>query len=383
MTTIPSNIEQLVSDTSDLGNALKTLFQNGVNGGPSTIHITELLEIAQSMNLDSVIGALKILFILGIIEVDNNGVVRIRGKYSRFALGSLSDFLSRSLPVASQPDVDADEERYMTQFTNALEIVRRDKIGMSPQYSVEIVNVIIKGKQIRNFKEKEVYLHYYHPKWKAYHLIGLGKRTEATTGELAHKAMEVKLNLQPHQYSFDPSLNPEPTSYIGISKSHGAITKYLINAKIVRSFSFNLNSHIKNLINDPLNGIHDSTFKWFTKEEIEEGISENLDEIMPSTPILISKLDLNIIKGAAGKVDHLGKHISIWKYFRNRIKIKTAIIFVALTIFFLIIPFFTEELIALFVDKNIPVLENFSNSFQIISNIAALISSLIGYKKST
>lgn len=381
-TPIPSNINNLVSNTSDLGKALMALFESGGNGTPCSMNITELLKIAESMNIDSMIGTIKILSILGIIVIDNNGFVRTTGKYARFALGSLSKFLICSLPVVTQPDIDADEERYMTQITSALETVRRNKIGISPIYFVDIVNVIIKGKQIRKYREKEVYLHIYHPDWEAYHLIGLGKRVERSLEELAHRALEVKLKLQPHQYAFEPSLNPDTVSYTDISGSHGAITKYTINAKVIKSFELDLNSHLKKLIENPNNNIHEATFRWFTIEEIIRGISDDQERIMPSTPLLMQTLDLKFVREAAGKVAHMQKRVKIGEELSNRLNLKNAILYGGIGIFVLLLAIYSDGVIKFF-SEYIPALENLSNLFQIISYIGAFVLFFVGYNKST
>lgn len=369
-------------DTSDLGDALQALFTRGEKGAPGQLHINELLAKAKSMNEDSMIGALKILSILGIVVVDKNGFVRATSKYGRFALGSMSEFLVRSLPIVVHADVDKDEERYLTTVTGAIETIRKDKIGLTPLYSIEIVNVIIKGKQIRNGRRKEVYLHVYHPKWKAYHLIGIGDRElGGTIDELAKRAMEVKLGIKNFQYDFDQSINPNPIEYIDISGSHGTITKYTINAKVVKEFHFNINNHLKKLIEKKDNGITESTFRWFTEEEIQNRVSDNNENIMQSTPRLMRNVDLRIVDNVAGNVDHLQKGISIIHEIGNRVDIKTAGIYGAIGITIL-----TIGAILYYCDiftSTIPFLENIGNIAGVISLILAILMFLLGIKKST
>jgi len=194
----------------------------------------------------------------------------------------------------------------------------QDKFGyVAPVHSRRIVNVIIKGRQLRNWKYEDVYLHVYHPKWRAYHLVGIGKRHPDESDEnLAYLAMKEKVGLAPHQYKLDPNIRPDSIIETYTSRSHGALTDYTFVARVGKSIGVNLNLHLDSLVARS-NDFDIGSFRWFTLDEINQGVARGW-KIMPSTALVLKMVDLNLVPYSTGKVRSIRDAGSIFFELGNR-----------------------------------------------------------------
>lgn len=331
-------------------------------------------------------GAISILHTLGIIAVEDEDSVHITSKYARFALGSLIHFLINSIPISVNADSDDDDREYMTTLTGAMERIRKLKLGGDPLHSRTIMNVIISGTQIRNWRERSVYLHVYHPKWNAYHLVGLGKKNpNRELDEVAERAMDIKLGLNSPQYEFSPSIRVDDIDYIDVSGSHGALTKYKIHARVVRKISADIDAHLKYRVKNRIDGTNDLTYRWFTQEEIANCVSENNEIIMRSTPLVMNALEGVKLENVAKKISFSYQRKYWWTGLSNRINRRKALIYFAIIILliigFVIAPMIINPLLesSNFTERSSLILQ----TIEVVLGLAALIVAIVGIRDST
>jgi hypothetical protein len=367
--------------SSNVGEALLFLYENGDEHNLGNLNIDEILDKNSELTEDQLSGALSILFTLGLITLDQNGKLKITTKYAKFALGSILEFLCSSTIVAGKSEVDEDDREFMVAFTKALEKVRKNKIDNKPVHERRIVNIIIKGKQIRNWKEEEVYLHVYHPKWNAYHLVGLGWKKEDNIEQLIQKAMEIKLGLKPFQYEISPLIQPNPIEYIDVSGSHGAITKYIIYARVLNHLDIDVNKFLKIVVNDRLNKFNQTTFRWFTLKEIQRGRSDNNEVIMESTARVMKTINSTQIFTIKEPIDHLEPSQPLKEKFSNHINGQKGIRYIIATVISLLILAFFLLNPNILKDIN-PGFQNFANIIQILQGGITLIVIILGFKNS-
>jgi hypothetical protein len=372
------------SMSPQLGTVLKVLYDSGNQNSPGQLNIAELFSCAPGLGQAEIWGALSILYSFGIVIDDEHGNVIVTSKYARFALGSLSEFLMSSMPIVRQVNTDEHDRKFITTITEAMETARKDEFGLNkPLHSRDIVNVIIKGKQIRNWREQDVYLHVYHKKWQAYHLIGLGRKVMTRSiDEVAQRAMEIKLMLKPYQYELDKSISPEPVEYIDISGSHGAITQYTIFAKVAKSFEVDLNSHLRNLINNPSNDVSEMTFRWFTANEIDHGLSDNGEAIMQSTSRVLRSVDPKYVLNVVGKVGYLRKRPSMLAEISNGINLRKAIFYAVATLSSLSLVFFSRTVL-IYLNTPSYLLDNLSNLMEVIGGVLTICFLVKGWLSSS
>src|SRR6266540_2556472 len=210
------NIHNLLMSTSilsqlfpSISRVLSALQSGDVDQFPKRKKIESIISESR-IDAAIVLSILSILAILGFVEIGNDEDVIISSKYPNIALSALRERLDLSVPVLYNLR-DVDKKRYFKEFTKSLEVIRNSfHGGIIPIHSREIVNIIIKGRQIRNWKHRDVFLHIYHPDWDEYHLVGIGRRGEDSIDELAHQAMKQRLHLEPINYDFDPNTVPPP-----------------------------------------------------------------------------------------------------------------------------------------------------------------------------
>jgi len=279
-----------------LGLVLKSLFEEGQKKRPDAIPYRRLL---QEMPGDPdtqeamLVGALAILRGMGLIQIDAHGSVSGISRYAYYMLGSLSKFLSASVPAADKP-VDEREQDYLVSLTKALESARVEnaKVDNEPLHLRRIVNVLIKSRQVRHWKVQDVYVHVYHPQWKQYHLVGLGHKDDSEADEeIARLALELQVGLMPDQYSLDRTFNPPEITLRRISATSGALTEYRLRLMAVKKVEVKL--RLRKLINE--NKFNRDWFRWFSWEEIKNRESEQGEPIMFSTPIVMEQVDLNSV----------------------------------------------------------------------------------------
>ena len=367
------NLNEIINKiTPNIGSILRGLFEAGKENMPGDQHIDELVKkLPSDVNHRNfiLVGALAILRIIGLITIDNSGNVRVTSRLAHFAIGSLSRFFEESTPVFRSPSTDGIEEKNLVDFTKALEFVRISKLNgdKDPLHARNIVNIIIKSKQIRRGKKKDVYLHVYHPKWNAYHLVGIGKKdTDKPDDELASLAMEKdQLLLLPHKYKLKPWTTGS-LQVTEISMSTGAITDYTYSIKIAKKISGGL--PLRKWINERSDWTN-QRFKWFTLEEIEQLRSDGGDKIFFSTPAILKNIDLEEIPVSVDRVDDVRirlRDVILSKYtWLQLVLIPLGIIL------FVLATFYPESIISFFLKIGVPniYLQNVSAIIQIIVGI--------------
>lgn len=322
-------------------------------------------------------SALILLKTMGLISIDNNGNVRATSRYAHFALGSLSKFLSSSVSVADEP-VAEDEERVLISLTQALETARRDKKSLfrsedqSYLHHRRIVNVIVKGRQLRKGVETDVYLHVYHPDWREYHLVGLSHKDDTKSDdELAQLALEKQVGLKPSEYVIDPLLNPKEVEIPPlISRTSGVLTKYTFCVRVLKEVSVPLK--LREWMETgkfPL-----GWFRWFTWEEIRQRESYQGEPIMFSTPEVMKEIDLSSLPVSAAKAEDARRRIGIRDELGRRFSIRQWVT-VAILIFISAITFFVLRLIAPPGSPN-AMLEDYANLATILTFLGSLVYAL-------
>jgi hypothetical protein len=302
-----------------LGSVLEALYAEGQRRKPGVIPYPRLM---QEMPGDTdaqeaiLMGALAVLRGMGLICVDAHGNVSGISRYAYYALGSLSRFLSASVPVADKP-MDKREQDYLLSLTKALESMRVEKaqVNEQPLHSRRIVNVLIKSRQIRDWRVQDVYLHVYHPEWKQYHLVGLSHKDDSKTDEeIAGLALKLQVGLMPDQYSLDPAFNPREIKLKRISATSGALTEYTFRLMAVKRIRVKL--RLRKLISEKK--FDRDWFRWFTWEEIKQRESEQGEAIMFSTPLVMEEVDPDSIPFSAPGADDVRRDVRIGREFGNR-----------------------------------------------------------------
>jgi len=271
------NIHKQIQNT--IVDTLNELIQDNDGEFPNEISISELTKQKQGTDC-SIFYALNLLSSLGLIDINNEKVI-VKSKYSNIALCAIRARMELGIPLF-QHLREENVRQYYTTFTKNLEVIRKEYHGdAEPIHHRKILNIIIKGKQIRNFKFHDVFLHVFHSSWNQYHLLGLGYRGEESQDQLIDKAMYIKLRLDKSKYEVDQSLFPPTVVFESISEAHGALTRYEIETRVIKLIKLDLNKHIESLIesNDEFSP---SYFKWVTLEEVKQKTNEHF-EIMESS----------------------------------------------------------------------------------------------------
>jgi hypothetical protein len=333
---------------------------------------------------DVVFALLALLAIFGFIEVGDDDDVIVATKYPDLAISALRKRLDLSIPIANNLR-DSEKNKFYKEFTQNLENVRKELQGdNTPIHSRELVNLIIKGRQIRNWKYEDVYLHVFHSEWNEYHLVGLGERGEGSIEALAHKAMKQRLNLEPFDYEIDPNINPPSIEYVSMSKSHGALTHYTINTRVIKSIKKDLNDHLQACINKH-EDFSPSSFKWFTLKEVQQRAFDNIT-IMESTPRVLNGLTLPQIPVTVPKARRFQTRSLFEINFRsdlpNRVDLIKAIPYIFLIVFILLV-FNNFSRILILINVQTYWLDNLNSIFTIISVVLSMLIGLKGYKNST
>jgi hypothetical protein len=381
----PKRIDEqyLISISAAIGECLLRLYEKGDHQNPGSIELAEMLLNSGKENQNELLGSLSILYTLGIITSNKANRFNISTKYARFALRSFIYFMVNSNVVARRSDTDEEDRKFMVAFTQSLEEQRRSKLNDEPIHERDIINVIIRGTQIRNWKKTDVFLHVYHPKWHAYHLIGLGRKDQdISIDNLALRAMEIKLQLKPHQFNIDPSLKPSPIIFKDVSGSHGAITRYNIHTRILENFEKDIGKHLNDLMTQTRSIFNPISFRWFTQEEIKAEKSDNNETIMPSTSLVLNNIEPNKIPIVAQNVGHIGDRIQIINELSNRIDKNRALLYGVVSAILIILTYFSKDLSKM-LESTIPFLENLSNLLTIVLAIITLVSIGLGIKNST
>ena len=338
-------------------------------------HELETLSRDKDLTIGYVRGALDILKVFGLITIDEKMNIQAVSRYAHFAIGSLSKFLEASICVVDEP-VNKEEDKYLIELTSLLEEMRtevkKEVLDQTPLHYRRIVNVIVKGKQIRRGKQADVYLHVFHPEWQAYHLVGLSlKNTNETDDDVARKAIGKQLGLKPDQYELDQVFNPKDIETIEISRTSGALTKYTFALRVAKKINVQLK--LKQWME---NGkFPKDWFRWFTWEEIRERKSFQNETIMFSTPIVLENIDIQSLPVSAPNSEDARVRAGIREELAQRFTLKQiGSIFVLFVLSAFL--FFLPALIRIMGRSTIPALENFSNLFTIVSYLITFVVAL-------
>jgi len=322
-----------------------------------------------------ILGALNMLYIMGILVIDPDGYVRLTSREAHFVLRSFSKYLKASIPIVDEP-ISEDEKQYLVQLAKSFETMRKKKplVEQTPLHSRRIVNVLIKGRQLRGARYRDVYLHVYHPKWKEYHLVGLSHKDDSKTDdELAALAMQQQVGLNPDQYIMDSMINPKEVTTELISAINGVLTQYTISLKVVKKINIDLK--FKKWVND---GKFDKNwFRWFTWDEIQQRERGRGERIMFSTPLVMSKLNLDLIPLSALKADDARLRAGILSELGCRLSYWQVAVLFGILVIILIIPFLPKLLDWLNIhNKLVRDLADAANIIQLVLTMLTLLYAL-------
>jgi hypothetical protein len=255
-------------------------------------------------------GALAVLYSMGVIQL---GPRRLRAASRNAAhfLGSLSRFMEHSAQAIQDPE---DRLRLYSQLVKVYERARlrwdqEAGIDQRPLHHCHVVNVVIRAEVVRDWERKPAYLHVYHPEWRAYHLVGLGvdgspERSLERDKDVAREALQHFLGLEPPQYEFDETINPDVMYLDKMSETSGAFTHYTYRVLVASRIDATLSA------TDHLCEEH-GTFRWFTWEEIERGRGRNNEAIMFSTLPVMRQIPVDSIQPSPISVDDVGQPTDI------------------------------------------------------------------------
>lgn len=363
-----------------LGSVLSALYEEG-QGKEGIPHQRLMEHMVRCTNgqEDTLLGALAVLRGLGLVYVDAYGRVSSTSRYACYALGSLSKFLGASVAAFAEASEDAVEEKHLVSLTAALESTRKRSSGVDtePLHSRTIVNVLIKSRQVRQWRSQDVYLHVRHPGWGEYHLVGLSRTDETGDDEgIARRALEDQVGLMPDQYELDPTFNPPAETDRRVSATSGALTEYTYHLQAIRKVKIRL--RLQELVED---GQYDSNwFRWFTWEEMKTRRSEQGEPIMFSVATLMTQEQLSAIPIRAASADDVRRakdSINVLDYLRCRVtRGQLRFLGVALLVPALLIGPVPRALTAL--GHSCPLLDNLGSVADVLSVVLALSGLLSG-----
>ena len=300
-----SLVERIRAACPLLGATLSTVSAASDQRAPRSVSLEQLLSEtgedggAQQQLLE---GALAILYAMGVVRLGADDVAA-SSRNAAYLVGSLSRFLEQSVQAIAEPHDRLHEHSRLTQVyeTARLRWHRAEEVDQEPLHRCHVVNVVIKGEMIRDWQRTGVYLHVYHPEWKAYHLIGLGvdeagEPSEDRDKEVAKEALRRHLHLDPNQYELDDALHPRVPPLTRISGTSGAYTRYtygVVVAKLIRPL-LRRNGHLRD---------EHGSFRWFTRDEIQQERSSQGEAILFSTPHVMRSLELDTLPIGATRAE--------------------------------------------------------------------------------
>lgn len=273
------------------------------------------------------------------------------------------------------------QEQHFRRMTKSYEVIRQNNPCLCQQvlHRRRIVNVVIKSRKKRGWRFQTVYLHILHPKWDAYHLIGLSQKHTSETDEiLIEKIMKQRLGLDPDEYVIDRNFRPAELKLVEVSESSGALTEYTYSIyfveRIRRSLSLN-----RLMVEGK------GVFRWFTLEDIARKYGSQHEKIIFSTPTLmrhigeldgrekdkelpLTKVSVDDVRQSIQVGTELGKRVTLSELIRWAII--TLILIAGVRLAFWQFPDLNQE---------IPVLGNLANIADILALlpiVMALVASL-------
>ncbi len=280
-----SEINLLVTDILDL------LVSGDNDQYPIRVKVEDILKRYNEKS-QYVFGALYILSNLGFSEIINGEVI-VNSKYPKIALKAIKKRLDSNNNIFDHLR-EEDKKLYFRTFTKNLEHIRKDLQGESQHiHTRKILNLIIKGKQIKKWKNEDVFLHIYHDSWKQYHLVGLGFRDETTIDQLIKKVMKEKINLDETDFEIDDTVRPPLILFNELSETQGAVTHYEIETRVVKKINLDLNEHIVSKLSSK-DKYEPIRFRWFSYSEIKQKEVDG-SSIMKSSLLVLEPLTLSNI----------------------------------------------------------------------------------------
>ncbi len=115
-------------------------------------------------------------------------------------------------------------------------------------------------------------------------------------------------------------------TYESISGTHGAYTRYRIAPSALKSLSVDLNRHRASLISRDKR-FDSSSFRWFTREETDQGVSDGGERIMQKysdgTPSRRREADAFSVPNARPRAHQLG----LWRLFQTTYTLRQLVLF--------------------------------------------------------
>lgn len=327
--------EDLTAVSLPLGEMLSTVREGGETTPASWSALTTRLRGPKGAECaGAFLGALALLRTMGAVRVSGDSVITTSRSATLF-LGSLGKLLEHAVV----PLVDSSSaQSHFSTSTEYSERLRLDSPGADhePLHHRRIVNIIVKRRMKRRWGLDDVYLFVYHPKWKAYHLIGLSqKRPEETDDVLIAKAMDIRLDLRNStDYEIDPNFRPADLKLTELSRTNGASTEYTY--RIVYASKIVPELHLTELTQKGKEG--QGPFRWFTLREIECKKGDQGEEIIFSTPMIMQHIreDKAPVKKrlplTEAKAEDVRPRINPWFELGRRLTARQFILFIVIPI---------------------------------------------------
>ena len=368
----PSVVETVRTISPGLAEVLWQLHSCTEHRTPQPLHFGDLLEhIPADCGAQGhvLLGALAVLRTMGVVDVTIDSVKAV-SEGSSFFLASLSKFLRESVPAISYARDTSTAYRDLTKIYESARIYgeHSDVVGQEPLACRHVVNVVIKSRMKRDWQYRDAYLHVYHPDWREYHLIGLGSDPDPQRSidediRIAERALQKYLDLEPGQYALSAPRLGRDLACDRISETTGALAHYTFMPLALSSLQGRLRGD-QHLREDR------GPFRWFTRDEIDNGRSYYDEPIMWSTPYVMRAFQTEASRVAAVRAEEGRQRPSILRELGSRFSWRHVLL--ALSIVFLA---FLPQFLPWFVSRAAhpdPALENLANVAQIISSAVTL-----------
>ena len=373
----PTVVEEIVELCPGLSTVLRTLASARSGRLPARVRMADLLGMipGEPEHVRAVLhGGLAILYSMGVIRLGPRRV-RATSRNAAHLLGSLSRYMEQSVQAIQDPEdrLGLYNQVVKTYETARLRWDQDTAIDRRPLHHCHVVNVVIKAQVTREWERKSVYLHVYHPEWRAYHLIGLGvdgstQQSLERDKEVAREALRHFLDLEQIQYEFDETINPDLIHLDKLSETSGAFTHYSYRVLVVGKIDAALRAteHLRE---------ERGTFRWFTLEEIERGRGRNDETIMFSTLPIMRQLPAESIQASSISVDDVGQPIDITGALGARFTRKQLVIVPGALVILLLIWLLPQAWPAL--SQSNPLIVNLSGLAQIAYISVTLLASVV------
>jgi hypothetical protein len=329
---------------------------------------------------NSLVHILTILEILGLISITENNEIIISSKYAAITMAAIRRRFQLDFPITFRLRLEEQKE-YFRNFTKNLETIRKNSHNdNTPIHTRNLINIIMCGRQIRNWKYREVFLLEYHSGWNQYHLIGLGERGDKDLISLISKTLVKKINLKQQDYEIEDSISLPVIDYTTISLSNGAITHYKINTFIVKKINLKIETKLES-VKSIKKGYPPPQFIWATREEIDQGEIFGY-EIMDTTKLVLAQVEQKLIPNVAGTIKsyHFSPMLSYASDLKNRIDACNTFKYFFVGSLIIIFGLFSPCLVSQLNNQN-TWLTNIASFSQILGFIFGIFVWIVGIKK--